>query len=317
MHLASINEKYQQFLPGIIEDELISVFSRLELDVSVWQAEHFKMHPDLQILAMQIIQTIPAHGFDNLRSARTSFDIVVQQVDWFVRSINDQLWAMSDKSVDSRWGVESEDCFMEPFPSINQVQCANAFKKILRNWRTAFQPLIKKATSSRGIELLATKALSLRLACTSIALDCCLGPELCYDDSVPEFQAALSLADDLCSATCSANQQTFVVSSILVRSLFFIATKCRIAHIRKRATVHLQSMSRREGIWDSRVASAFATAVMELEENSNSSVVPEHKRLRAIRTSFDIHKRHGRLKYLKKGNLREWGFIGCEIEVFW
>jgi len=56
-------------------------------------------------------------------------------------------------------------------------------------------------------------------------------------------------------------------------------------------------MSRREGIWDSKVTSTFATAIMELEESDESGLIPEHRSLRAIKTTFDLRKRQGKLRF--------------------
>jgi len=88
-----------------------------------------------------------------------------------------------------------------------------------------------------------------------------------------------------------------VVSSILIKSLFFIASKCREKPIRTEAINYLRSMSRREGIWDSKVTSTFATAIMELEESDESGLIPEHRSLRAIKTTFDLRKRQGKLRF--------------------
>jgi hypothetical protein len=68
-----------------------------------------------------------------------------------------------------------------------------------------------------------------------------------------------------------------VVSLILIKSLFFIALKCRETSIRTEAINYLRSMSRQEGIWDSQVTRTFATAIVELEGSDESGLIPEHK----------------------------------------
>jgi hypothetical protein len=68
-----------------------------------------------------------------------------------------------------------------------------------------------------------------------------------------------------------------MVSLILIKSLFFIASKCRETSIRTEAINYLRSMSRQEGIWDSQVTRTFATAIMELEESDESGLIPEHR----------------------------------------
>lgn len=76
-----------------------------------------------------------------------------------------------------------------------------------------------------------------------------------------------------------------------------------------------------EGIWDSRVtrvASTVATAIMKLEEADRNGFVPEHRKLRAVKTSFDLHKRQGKLRYLiKTTKSGAAGFAVRQIEFSW
>ena len=56
MYLASVDEQQQHFLPGIIEDELVCVFSRLEVDVFTWyDMAIVMMHEDLARLTISSI----------------------------------------------------------------------------------------------------------------------------------------------------------------------------------------------------------------------------------------------------------------------
>jgi hypothetical protein len=68
-------------------------------------------------------------------------------------------------------------------------------------------------------------------------------------------------------------------------------------------------MSRREGIWDSKVACTITTTIMELEKSDGP--VPEQTRLRAIKTTFDLHKRQGKLSFLRATmRVGDAGFVG-------
>jgi hypothetical protein len=77
-------------------------------------------------------------------------------------------------------------------------------------------------------------------------------------------------------------------------------------------------MSLREGIWDSRVASTVATVVMELEEDDRNSFVPEHKRLKGVKISFDLHQSLGKLRYLTtKTELGAVRLTNRQLELSW
>jgi hypothetical protein len=315
MHLTVVDG--QQFLQGVIEDELISIFTRLQLDVYVWhESEHIEMHPELQKVAAGIILAIPTKGFPNLNAARRYFDILLTQVDWFVHSMNEQLWAIADASVESKLAIQIDNLTGAIILSLNQQQQLNFLKQGLVSWRKAFQHVLTQSFKSGGRDLLVAKSLALRFVCSSVALQCCVGPELTYDAYVYEFRTALQLAHTLYDAIYPKTRHTFIVSSILIRSLFFIAWKCRVTAIRTEARDRLQTMLRREGIWDSEVASKIATIIMEIEKSD--VLIPEHHRVRALKTAFDLHQRQGRLRFLTaKKAVGAVGFVAHRKELKW
>jgi hypothetical protein len=315
MHFASVDEQHNDFLPGIIEDELISIFTRLGTDMCAWhEAKHIipEMNPELQKIAMAIIHAIPSQGFVNLHSARKYFDIMMQRTDEFVYTLEAELWRDLDNPVQPSLIQDNVSVLT------SREDRANIFKKGLLHWYMAFKPLLGKAFKSGGNDILVAKALLLRFTCSSIALNCCFGPELVYDDYTTDFRKAFSLAETLSAAISSKTRPTFIISSVLIRSLYFIALKCRNKLVRTQAVACLKPMSRREGIWDSKVACTVAMAVMKLEGSDGDGFVLEHKRLRAVKTSFDLHKCEGKLRYLTaetdSGAIR---FVAREVNLTW
>jgi hypothetical protein len=104
-HLVSVIG--QQFLQGIIEDELISIFTRLERDIYIWHELYLvEMHPELQKNAARIILAIPARGFADLHTARRFFDIMLSQVDRFAYNIEETLWDYSRPTSRSRRALQ-------------------------------------------------------------------------------------------------------------------------------------------------------------------------------------------------------------------
>jgi hypothetical protein len=317
MHLTSFDG--QQFLQGIIEDELISIFTRLDRDIYSWHKAHLiEMHPDLQNVAAAIIQAIPTQGFTDLKAARKFFDILLTQVDRFVYNIDERLWDYSDPSSEQGPVLQVGNPTGAIVPPIYQQQRLDFLKQGLTSWRKAFQSVLTRSLKLGGKDLLVAKTLVLNFICSAVALHCCVGPELTYDAYVSEFRTALSTAGTLFDVAASKLGHTFVVSSILIKSLFFIASKCRETSIRTEAINYLRSMSRQEGIWDSQVTSTFATAIVELEESDESGLIPEHRRLRAIKITFDLHKRQGRLRFLTATmDTGPVGFVAHRMELCW
>jgi len=297
MHLTKVDG--QQFLQGIIEDELISIFTRLEHDMYLWhQSNIIEMHPELQKIAAGIIRAIPTQGFNGLHTARRSFDILLTQVDRFVYNIDELLWDYSDSLKQPKPAIQFDNSTCAVVPSIQQQQRVEFLKQGLTSWRKAFQPVLSQSIKLGGKDLLVAKTLALNFICSAVALHCCFGPELTYDAHASEFQAALSIAGTLFDVVASKKGHTFIVSSIIIKSLFFIASKCRETSVRTKARNYLRSVSRQEGIWDSTVLSTMATAVMKLEESEEHGLIEENRRLRAIRITFDLHTCQGKLMFL-------------------
>ena len=296
-HLTSVVG--QQFLQGIIEDELISIFTRLERDTYIWhEVNLIEMHPELRKTAASIILAIPTRGFSNLNMARKFFDILLTQVDRFVYNIEETLWKYSGPRNSATQKFQLDSSTGAIVLSTQQQQLFEFLKRGLDSWRKAFQPVLTQSIQLGGKDLLVAKTIALDFLCSALALHCCLGLELTYDDYVSEFQTALSMAGTLFDVVASKKGHTFIVSSIIIKSLFFIASKCREKSIRSKATEYLQTMSRQEGLWDSAVFATMAFTIKKLEESDESDMMPEHKRLRAIRTSFDLYKRQGTLMFL-------------------
>jgi hypothetical protein len=289
-HVANTNEQYD-FLPGIVEDEILCVFSRLENDLLPWhEADRVLMHPKVEARTTSMFKAMPINGFFNLPSAQKYCYLILRQVDWFVCARDDQLWTLQSKLT-----IESEDLI----PSDDQISRANDLRRALEHWRKAFQPIVTSSAKTGGNNYLVATALLLRFTCSHIALNCCLDSELSYDSYASEFGNAICFAKLLLNAAAYSNPNTFIVSSILVRSLYFIALKCRQKNLRQRAASYLQSIpTRREGIWDARVASTVANIIVNLEMESKSGSTNGDTRLSAIKTSFDLHLQQGKLRYL-------------------
>lgn len=149
----------------------------------------------------------------------------------------------------------------------------------------------------------------------SISLSCCFGPEAAYDAYIPDFECALQLAEDLHLGGPSSRsvRPTFITSSILIRSLYFVALKCRDGAIRKRALNMLEGMPRREGIWDAVFVCKVARVVVSVEEGragegyaergedlyEDHALPPEERRVTSLKTTFDLYKRRGHIRYLQ------------------
>jgi len=160
MHLTSFGG--QQFLRGIIEDEFISIFTRLERDIYSWyKANLIEMHPDLKNVAAAIIQAIPTQEFFDLNAARKFFDILLSQVGRFVYNIDERWWDYSDPSSEPGPVIQVGNPTGAIVPPIYQQQRVDFLKQGLTSWRKAFQPVLTRSLKLGGKDLLVAKTLVL------------------------------------------------------------------------------------------------------------------------------------------------------------
>ncbi|KAH9205337.1 hypothetical protein DL95DRAFT_491657 [Leptodontidium sp. 2 PMI_412] len=247
----------RQALSSFLEDEMLSVLSRLESDVTgLYDAGQLTPPPDVESAAVGIFYYMPTETFESLTSARKYLDLLLREIGWFVTSCNEQRWTY----VTQGEAITNSNSRPTPPPPPNagltptpsQQTRVLTFQILLQKWLRTFQSLKTTSEQSHNPDcLLAVTALSLRVTCASISSNCSFGPEIAYDAYIPDFEA-LHLVGRLHAGGPSPKslRPTFITSSILIRSLYFIALKCRRWGVRVKALRILESMPRREGIWD-------------------------------------------------------------------
>ena len=170
-----------------------------------------------------------------------------------------------------------------------EVARQSALHTQLDKWESAFSSLIL-SDSVGASELHAARVLRLHQIIAFIWSGMALRP----DESKPDhwnllFEQAVSLADVIQASTGDLEHRaspSFLFDVEIVSPLWFIVTKCRHPITRRRAVDILRRTVRREGLWDSQLASAIAERLMALEERSlqildGSELPPEHDRVHA------------------------------------
>jgi hypothetical protein len=95
--------------------------------------------------------------------------------------------------------------------------------------------------------------------------------ETAYDVYLYSFRAVTRLASSILSAwtTNTADMGAFVFESELIPALYWVATKCRHASVRRDALqllLHPLLLARRENLWDARESNRVALRIVEVEE---------------------------------------------------
>ncbi|KAK3699768.1 hypothetical protein LTR37_016277 [Vermiconidia calcicola] len=163
----------------------------------------------------------------------------------------------------------------------------------------------------REDELCAARILRLHHTMTTIWLAKSMVPNECaYDDSMDDFEMAVTLAEAVCSSVSyRVNGGGFSFHPDISHPLYHIATKCRAPAIRRRAVQLLRTLNRREAFWDSNVAAAIAERVVEIEERmllTAGALPAEEHRIHSVTLDSEISKAPGKHKatfYMKTKGL--------------
>ena len=186
------------------------------------------------------------------------------------------------------------------------------FREQLQQWATAFEPILasraapsKSSQEKTGIAVLKmNQIMGLMLFMMTFADN-----EMQFDRFLPEFQKIVELATEVVgdeerraaakrcpdSRTCKHHtappdifgghdynarhiKPSFSADLGIVPPLFVVATKCRDALTRRHAIQLLRASSRREGMWDSKLAARIGMWITAIEEEGADGEAEEPAR---------------------------------------
>jgi hypothetical protein len=138
-----------------------------------------------------------------------------------------------------------------------------AITQDLAIWNRVFDKMIFKRTPETltSNELRATLLLKLHSAAVGIAIS---PPEADMYSLTPQFETIISLTRSLISKTTSTSGISTDLG--LVPPLYVTISRCPLPHIRKEGLSLLQTMRRREGMWDSAISAKIAEQIISVDE---------------------------------------------------
>jgi hypothetical protein len=153
---------------------------------------------------------------------------------------------------------------LERLPGPNTGQAEQVLK--LKSWGKAFDIFLKRESLNltsrdlRGATLLKIHHyVAMDLLHAKFAW---MTPTVFIDN----YRRIISLCQSLVKAELSGYRVDFSSDLGIVSVLYYVALNCRIIEIRHQALEMLEATPRREGMWDSRVASSIIRRAMALEE---------------------------------------------------
>lgn len=283
--------------PSIIEDELVLVFGKLDLQISCkYDPRPSKEHIISKQHTTTTIDSMPP-TFSNPKEAKVFFDVVMRRAHHFISCalITSNSAALSrpfesipptDTSVTIGTNMHSTTNIITDQITAEQIEYAAEVSR----WSQAFQPVFRRLQhttdhrSRDALLLLRIHYLATKIIVAAVVFE----EETSYDQFAPEFREIVHLIK-LSQKYNNTWARAMSFELGLASPLFLVTTKCRDRLLRREAISIMRSLPD-EGSWDPEVVAILATWLMEVEEEGVlSEVIPETSRAIISRVS-DIPK---------------------------
>jgi hypothetical protein len=229
--------------------EIVQCFASLHV-----QADLFGNHlPDIALI-LQVTETeIPSPVFASLQEARDSMDKLLHGILLLTQRVRA---AMTGSAEWSPTFSESQDRALTS----------------LTKWHSTYQNTTASLDSVNKRQILAYTLLlnyhtMATIMCKSIFSTC----ETVYAEHTDEFINIIERSITLWthySSVQDTESSGMTVDMGWIPPLYYTALKCRVPRIRSHAIRLLQSVPRKEGVWDSRLAANIAERMKQMEEQS-------------------------------------------------
>ena len=299
--------------PLIIEDEVLQVFQRFEYQSwspSMISRDRKAPVPLLRVPGNRTADDIPAE-FGDLEEARRWWDLVQHWALHFGRTVvegyEDYVASVAKDDPESAKTLDIVDA-----PITQELRPKHI--AILEKWHTSFLPLYVRVRGEKDQdERSYFKAVSLLLQ-FQISWICirtvCLSEYSTLYSLTPKFREVVRLSAILLPIQARVNNavEPFTMDNGPTMALLITATKCRDATVRQQAIDLMKAFPRRDGFWDSRVATMVAEVNKDLEVRNDEGPLREQwRRLRERSAVFNGKTPEVYLTYyVKDEETKEW-----------
>lgn len=294
--------------PGLVRDELLPIFVRLNIQVK-----------SLVELPFPSLEPNDAHSnpfpssFSTLQEARASLYSQMNKLFDFIQTDETFLCSQSavpDHIMNEMFAAAEEQNFDESFlfsPRRSPAELAAATQekarllKILEGWQEVFGAFLLQASSKMNSrELGGAILLKIHYLSAWIAVVTCHSRlQTVFDEYESQFAKIVSLSNSLISAgdtegSCFG-KTNFWIDMGVIGPLYLAASRCRNPTVRRQA-VQLLRLPRREGAWDGEAAATVADRIIALEESGLPPVtaardIPEYARIHVRKVVISLEKR--------------------------
>jgi Fungal specific transcription factor domain len=295
---------FATFMSCTIEDELVAVFSRLDIyGMVLIDPRPGEIHRTSKDKLDDIVENMPP-TFDTIKEASTYGNVVMTRCWYFIKIMqglekpppwlpqndSDQQkwanieirygwnpWTGTEEEIPERWLNEAEACVAE-----------------LKCWFSAFNTLwlklhrVEEMFSQGNLQatLLRLQALS-----TMVSVQGCIyRRETEWDIHLPEFEEIVVLCEIYLTSKPKQPYMAFEHETLVY--LYYLILKCRDGTVRRKALQLMDEYPRREAFLNSIHAATVGQWVLDIEEEGlqgvpESSAISEERRMRVFGLDFD------------------------------
>ncbi|KUJ15389.1 uncharacterized protein LY89DRAFT_619298 [Mollisia scopiformis] len=258
--------------PHLIEDELIHVFSRLDLQImSFVDARPPSLHSKLKSEGTSTIANMP-NSFTSLTSARLYWELIQRRTSHFIGDAATRTSLRQDVDMNIDMGLGSGPVAVTPESEVRLSSHPalmteyHSYASEISSWFTSFLPFYSTLqTGSRtwnAASTLKIQALSHQILLHSSIL----ADEWSLDHFIPDFRTIVSLGNLISTDPLFSTPHLFSFDTGLVNPIRLVSKWCREPSIRRDSIALLRKVACREGVWDALTMASVSEWMMEVEE---------------------------------------------------
>jgi hypothetical protein len=298
-------------MSNTIEDELVAIFSRLDIYGMVLvdprsSSDHQISEEGLD----QAVRTMPV-TFDTIKEASTYGNVVMTRSWHFVKIIQGlekpPPWLPQEENQKQEWaGIEIRYGWNKwtgtddeiPIRWLNEAEACAAECK---HWFSAFEPLWLKLHREQGMfsrENMQATLLRLHAISTMLSVRGCLYMrEIEWDVHSAEFQEMVTLSEIYLVSKPKQPYMTFEHETVVY--LYYLLLKCRDGVVRRNALQLMEEYPRRDAFLNTKYTAVVGKWIMDTEKEELSGIhesyqISEERRMRVF--GLDVDSTDGRIR---------------------
>jgi len=309
---ASPTFQRNSFSDTIVEDELVTAFNRMDLQIMNYiDPRPASIHMEMKNEGEEIVQHMPDR-FTSISESRSYLELIQRRTSHFIASTAGMYPAPENGSSTRTTRIatgtetgtvtihsESETLLPSTAPPELRIEYSGYVNELSR-WFKAFAPLFESLIEGTR-DWSAAAVLYIEAQTHQVMLLSSFSYPL--DAFFPTYRAVVDLAEKISDDHLFAQDDLYTFDMGIVNPLRLVAKWCREPTIRRKCIMLLRKTRCKEGLWDALCMAAVSEWQMQIEEEcmDENGVIPEGARVRTVDLKVDNWKRSLVIKCARLG----------------